>query len=118
VLLGVVGADGRLGSIRPPMIVDDEFVTRATAGRIPESRFRFAEGCVEGPCAQWTGDRCGLIDEVLEAQVAEPPAEADEAPAVPRCGIRPTCRWYSQRGLDACSICPLVIHTPRTLPSA
>jgi hypothetical protein len=111
VLIGIVGGDGRLGQISPPLPVDAEFVARAEAGRTPESRFRFAEPCAEGDCNQWAGDRCGLIEEMLDSPQGI--AEASEGAALPRCGIRSSCRWFAERGPDACAICPLVVRNSR-----
>jgi len=38
-------------------------------------------------------------------------ADQNIAPAenLPRCVIRGTCRWYSQRGTDACRACVYVV---------
>ena len=113
VLLGIVGPDGRLGYVNPAMAVDAEFVERASKGRAPESRFRFAEPCVEDPCEQWAGDHCGLIDELLESRRGAALA-ATPVKLLPRCSIRRSCRWYGQRGAAACAVCPIVVHTPRT----
>jgi hypothetical protein len=112
VLLGIVGQDGVLGYVTPAMTIDAEFVSRARRGRTPESRFRFAEPCAEGRCAQWADDRCGLIDELLASSKGSAAAAQSLSP-LPRCSIRRSCRWFKQRGPDACRICPLVVHTPR-----
>ncbi len=60
---------------------------------------------------QWKSDgeagRCGLIDHALEAlAITEGPA------SLPHCGIRHTCRWFSQHGRQACAACPEVIRWP------
>lgn len=107
-LLGIVGPNGRLGYVSPSMTIDADFVRRAHRGRSPESRFRFAEPCAESGCAQWAGDRCGLIDEMLSTSAAPQPVQI-----LPRCGIRHSCRWFAQRGAAACDICPLVVRTRR-----
>lgn len=113
VLVGIVGEDGLLGYIGQPMTIDADFVARARRGRTPESRFRFAEPCAEGRCGHWANDRCGLIDAFVESGPES--LEADEpSEPLPRCSIRRSCRWFEQRGRDACMICPLVVHTPRT----
>lgn len=67
ILLGIVGADGVLGYVTPKMTVDADFVDRAYQGRTPETRFRFAESCIEHKCTQWTGDRCGVIYRALRS---------------------------------------------------
>ena len=28
-------------------------------------------------------------------------------------GIRRSCRWFAQRGTEACGVCPIVVHTRR-----
>jgi hypothetical protein len=113
VLIGIVGQDGRLGYLTPALPIDEEFVARTRTGRTPESRFRFGEPCAEARCAQWAGDRCGLIDELLAAPRGAAAAKGPGATPLPRCGIRQSCRWFRQRGPDACAICPLVVHTRR-----
>jgi hypothetical protein len=117
VLLGIVGQDGVLGYVRPQLTIDADFVERAARGRTPEARFRFAEPCAEQRCGHWAGDRCGLVDEVLESAQAAALASEPARP-LPRCAIRRTCRWFAQRGPQACGTCPRVVHTPRTPPAA
>ncbi|HEX8646546.1 MAG TPA: hypothetical protein VF715_06570 [Thermoleophilaceae bacterium] len=103
-LIGVVGADGTVGYVSPPLEIDADFVERARRGRTPEKRFRFAGPCVEGRCAQWTGSRCGVIDTVLTT-----PDRPSAPERLPHCGIRSSCRWYAQSGAEACAVCPLVV---------
>ena len=103
-LLGVMTAGGTLAYVRPPTRVDSDFVARAEAMGRPESRFRFSAPCIEAGCAQWTGDGCAVVDNVLEE---ETPVQGSTE--LPRCGIRSTCRWYAQRGAAACAVCPLVV---------
>jgi len=110
ILLGVIAPDGRVGYLRPELRIDAEFVARARAAREPEKRFRFAQPCVEGRCAHWTGSRCGVIQNVLDS--GEGRAAATEARALPRCSIRPRCRWFAEHGTDACMVCPLVVTEP------
>lgn len=110
ILLGIVGSDGRVGYVTPRMTVDAEFIREAQKGRAPETRFRFAQPCIEGGCKQWTGSRCGLIDHVLESPEGSRTAESAQG-ALPECVLRPSCRWFSQLGAKACAVCPLVIHT-------
>ena len=110
-LLGIVGPRGVVGYVRPAIEVDEAFVEIAEQGRTPEKRFRFASTCVEDGCVQWTGSRCGVIDEVLDLQEQGSLPAADELPA---CTIRRDCRWYAQSGRRACSVCPFVVTN--TLP--
>lgn len=104
VLLGIMKADGTLGYLSPVLPVDREFVARAEEGRAPDARFRFAEPCIRGGCGYWTGSACSLIDSLLEETT-------DGEDRLPRCGIRRACRWFHQRGPQACQICPLVTRT-------
>lgn len=105
-LLGVVNADGTVGYISPALTIDEDFVATARRGRTPESRFRFAGPCVESGCRQWTGSSCGVIERVLEADLAE---AAPDRGSLPHCSIRSSCRWFAQEGAAACAVCPLVI---------
>ena len=111
-LMGIVQEDGRIGYLGQPLEVDDQFVERAHEGRMPERRFRFVNPCAEGGCHQWTGTRCGVIDKVMTE------LEGHEAEALPRCGIRPHCRWFAQNGAAACSVCALVITDTRETSQA
>jgi hypothetical protein len=113
VLVGVVGPGGRLGYVTPALAVDAQFVARTRLGRPPESRFRFAEPCVEARCAQWAGDRCGLIAQLLASPRGAEAASRERGRPLPRCAIRRSCRWFAERGPEACAICPHVVHTRR-----
>lgn len=104
VLLGIVMGDGRVAFAPDRLLVNREFIANAQQGRSPEKRFRFADGCVQSSCVQWTGTRCGVIDDVL-ADISVAALSAD----VPHCSIRPQCRWYDQAGAEACRACPVVI---------
>ena len=108
ILLGIVGKNGVVGYVRPLMRVDEAFVRKAREGHAPERRFRFSQPCIESACKQWSGDRCGVIDRALPA-AEEAGASYTSGKALPRCTIRPRCRWFAQAGRDACAVCPLVI---------
>lgn len=105
-LLGIVGADGRVGILGRPIPIDDDFLATARQGRAPEKRFRFADRCVRSECRQWTNGRCGVIDRVLAMT-----GEVDR-PLQP-CGIRARCRWFAQAGAAACHACPEVVTDTR-----
>ncbi len=104
VLLGVIGAHGRMKPLRTAMAVDADFVARAARAGPPEARMRFANACVKGGCAQWTGLHCGVIERVL-THLGTPPAPE----TLPPCLIRATCRWFAERGGAACGVCDLVV---------
>lgn len=105
-LLGIVGQDGVVQNIATRIEIDADFVTTASKIGPPEARFRFASTCVEGRCSQWTGSACGIVERVLMAMTEQGVAPAAE---LPRCVIRGSCRWYSQRGEAACRACVYVV---------
>ena len=107
-LLGIISTDGSVAYLTPRVTVDQAFVDRATHGRTPEARFRFAQPCAEGDCAHWVDDRCAVIDGAVSSRHLR----RDAGPALPRCSIRASCRWFAQWGVTACGVCPLVVHTP------
>ena len=107
-LLGIVLPDGRVALAKERIVVDQGFVENARQGRSPEERFRFANTCRQGGCRQWTGSRCGVIDDVL--QQSEPHAIPATLPA---CAVRDECRWFQQAGGRACMVCPEVITDQR-----
>jgi hypothetical protein len=69
----------------------------------PAEVFRVASPCVQGACQHFDGGEhiCRLARKT-----------ATLAPIVverlPRCAIRPTCRWWAQEGVSACRRCPQV----------
>jgi len=103
-LLGVVREDGTIGFLPAGLEVDEDFVRIARQGRNPESRFRFADRCVELACHQWKDHHC-TIPEKVRGRLEALPESGDLAD----CAIRDHCRWYRQDGPAACGICPLVI---------
>ena len=106
-LLGLVQEDGTIGYLGEPLEIDSEFVERASKRGTPERRFRFVNPCAECGCRQWTGTRCGVIDGTI------PELTGSETETLPRCGIRPRCRWFRQSGAAACRICSLVVTETR-----
>lgn len=112
-LIGIIRPDGTVAPVRPPLKLDPSFVRRAENGdRAPESRLRFAGPCITTQCHHWQDQRCGVAD--LVADSAE--ARVSTAGPLPPCAIRPTCRWWAQRGMSACRICPEIVHTRTPLP--
>ena len=85
VLLGVIVGPGTLAYASDRLVVDEEFVQIARAGRSPEKRFRFSARCVQSACRQWTGTRCGVIDAVLPPPANSPPPFARFGNFIPIC---------------------------------
>jgi hypothetical protein len=76
----------------------------------PEEVFRVAGQCVEKQCKHFDGAHCRLAHRIVE--VLEPVVDS-----LPRCMIRPTCRWWAEQGASACFRCPSII-TCDVSPSA
>jgi len=107
ILVGVILPSGKLAYASDELIIDQLFVDAAREGRAAEKRFRFSSPCVRAACRQWTGSRCGVIDEVRDALGNPAPTE------LPACSIRGRCRWFAQAGAAACAVCPQVITDAR-----
>jgi hypothetical protein len=75
----------------------------AAAPARPAEVFRFTARCREGACAQFAGGKC-RVGAAVAAHL-----EPLEAHALPRCGIRPDCRWWHEQGASACRRCPTVV---------
>ena len=104
-LLGVRQREGTIAILPQALPVDDDFMQVVQQDPTPpEQRFRFSNKCVENGCEQWTGKSCGVIERVVEYLDQVPVKQT-----LPACSIRPACRWYAQRGSDACRICPYVL---------
>jgi hypothetical protein len=110
VLVGIVSPDGMVAYITPQVRVDQPFVERARQGRTPEARFRFAQPCIESGCGHWVADRCDVIEQAVQSPKLSRPADGSQP--LPRCSIRASCRWFAQRGSEACAVCSLVVHAP------
>ena len=80
----------------------------------PTEVFRAASPCMERRCKHFDGSNCQLaarVASMLDAVVT----------ALPRCAIRPRCRWFRQEGHAACLRCPQVAteqRNPTDLQSA
>jgi hypothetical protein len=105
-LLGIVQGDGTVAFTPDELTIDAAFVAAARRGRKPEARFRFASPCQRRRCAQWTGERCGVVDAVLRG-IADSGLEI--AGSLPACSIRAHCRWFRQSGAEACRACAFVV---------
>ena len=110
VILGVIGPDGTLGHLQPPLAVTAARLgrLREAHGELLEATFRFAGPCHTSGCASWRGDHCGVVEEVLAEHPAMPDVSVTIGRRLPHCTIRPTCRWWAERGRAACDACPLV----------
>jgi hypothetical protein len=104
-LLGMVNDSGVLGYIETPVEIDESFIEQAGEGAELERSFRFSSKCIKTGCGQWQDGQCGVIKKVMSLN----PDWHLNNPQLPSCSIRPTCRWFSQEGANACSYCPYVV---------
>jgi len=76
----------------------------------PSEVFRFASPCQSGHCPHFHSEACQLA--AHSSQVLAP--VTDE---LPKCAIRPQCRWFRQEGAAICKRCPQIV-TDQYAPSA
>jgi hypothetical protein len=67
----------------------------------PSEVFRLAAKCQTHRCPHFDGNNCGLATRIVQIL----PAVVEE---LPRCHIRPECRWFHQEGVAACRRCPQI----------
>jgi len=72
----------------------------------PPEVLRIAAPCMHGGCLHYEGGACGLAARV--ASMLDPVVGA-----LPRCAIRPVCRWFREQGPAACVRCPQVVTNAR-----
>lgn len=105
-LFGIINKAGTTDYLQKSIEVDDSFINKASEGRTPEKRFRFAGKCAKSGCKQWSSENseCGLIETIISVY------DKPEQKELGHCDIRPTCRWYKQRKGLACAQCNEVIR--------
>jgi hypothetical protein len=114
-LIALVGADARVVHLVTPLTIDADFIASAEQAGSLGKRFRFSSPCQEARCGHWAGHECGLIGRLHQA--ATETGHADEAAPLPPCTIRGQCRWWAQRGRQACSVCTVVVTDPGLPPA-
>ena len=73
----------------------------------PPDVMRIAAPCMGDGCTHFDGTNCMLATRI--ATMLDPVVRS-----LPRCAIRPTCRWFKQEGAEACVRCPQVVTNQRT----
>lgn len=109
ILVGIVLPDGRVAVSSTEYIVDASFAEEAKKGRDPEARFRFSTKCAASGCGNWKDHKCGVIERVSE-HIDKTIGSSPEDHELPDCFIRDRCRWFQQRGPDACYYCEFVVR--------
>lgn len=77
-------------------------ILAATGEALPTQVLRVASPCMGNGCKHFDGSGCQLAARV--ASMLDPVVSK-----LPRCAIRPTCRWFHQEGPAACLRCPQVV---------
>ena len=77
-------------------------VLAASGPAAPTEVMRIAAPCMGHGCGHFDGTNCKLATRI--ATMLDPVVRA-----LPRCAIRPTCRWFRQEGPAACFRCPQVV---------
>jgi hypothetical protein len=100
VVLGTAQAP-RLGHLEVLEPVTDELM--ALAGPVaPTEVFRIAAPCLGTECTHFDGKDCRLVQRLVT--LLPPVIEV-----LLSCALRPSCRWWQQRGRAACLRCPQVV---------
>ena len=104
VVIGVVTGDFDAPRVRPteqalPVTIDILAMAEPVS---PSEVFRFASACRGTECVHFEHDACQLA--VRSVDLLE--SVTDE---LPRCPIRPVCRWFRQEGPAMCRRCPQII---------
>jgi hypothetical protein len=103
----VIGAlvdtqDGlRVGYLTEAQTVTLDLLTAAEPAR-PAEVLRIAAPCMGSGCMHFDGATCQLAARVTS--MLNPVVSG-----LPRCAIRPHCRWFRQEGRAACIRCPQVV---------
>jgi hypothetical protein len=77
-------------------------IVAATQPARPAEVLRVAAPCMGGGCVHFDGSNCKLAARVTT--MLDPVVSG-----LPRCAIRPSCRWFRQEGRAACLRCPQVV---------
>jgi hypothetical protein len=105
-LFGIQNSEGKIDYLKETITIDQTFVETAKGGRPAEERFRFAGKCIEKGCHQWNDNayQCGLVDSIIERMNNT----LSNAPL--HCPICGRCRWFAQKGMEACANCSDVVR--------
>jgi hypothetical protein len=100
-VVGGTVEEPRVGYLERPLEVTEETLALAAPVK-PTEVFRFAAPCAASQCQHFDGSQCVLATRT----VALLPRVVGR---LPRCAIRPRCRWWAQEGPAACFRCPQIV---------
>ena len=105
VVIGSAPDAFQVGYLTEPLAATAELLGAAAPAK-PTEIFRASAPCSEHACKHFDGANCLLaarITAMLDPVVS----------TLPRCAIRPVCRWFHQEGREACLRCPQVTTEQR-----
>jgi hypothetical protein len=105
VLTGSAAEGLQVGYLTEAVPATPELLAAAAPAK-PTEVFRAASPCAERACKHFDDTNCRLARRI--ATMLDPVVGA-----LPRCGIRPLCRWFRQEGREACLRCPQVATEQR-----
>jgi hypothetical protein len=94
-----------VGYLTKALPVTPEILALSGEAGAPEV-LRIAAPCMRGACTHYEGGGCTLGQRV--AAMLEPVVAS-----LPRCAIRPECRWFREQGPSACVRCPQIVTNAR-----
>jgi hypothetical protein len=95
----------RVGYLTALQPVTPEILALSRAAK-PTEVLRIAAPCMGRGCRHFDRAACALAGRVVE--MLDPVVSG-----LPRCLIRPTCRWFRQEGKAACLRCPQIVTDMR-----
>jgi hypothetical protein len=105
-IFGIVGGTAEAPAVaylREPQSATPEILALSQPVA-PTEVFRLAAPCAQHRCQHFDGSSCQLVARIVRSL---PPVEE----RLPPCRLRPTCRWWSQEGKQACLRCPQIVTT-------
>ncbi len=103
-VIGVVSGTARKPEVAylERAIPQDEGVLALAAPAKPTEVFRLASPCATRSCQHFDGSACRLVGRIVK--LLEPVVDR-----IPKCDLRPTCRWWHQEAAQACVRCPQIV---------
>lgn len=113
-IVGVVetlAGEARISYLDRPVKVPDGTMMALACNHNATRVFRFAAPCQKDECANWSGSRCRVAEQLVQIL---PLAGSN----LPDCNLRRICRWFEQEGGSACIRCPQVVTDDKHFEAA
>jgi hypothetical protein len=115
VVLGVVqngGDEPSMKMLDHPVKVTEGTILAFVGNQVRPTRvFRFAAPCEESGCNNWSGCHCRVAERLVQILPVSPGE-------LPKCKLRPVCRWFEEQGQEVCFRCPQVLTDNKGLEAA